>query len=76
MSEGTVAVGSNSTTGATVAVAVATDTGISSFGRLWFYCFQQAKRERALGSLNGALLHESLIASHKSIFTEYLSKSP
>ena len=47
--------GSNSSTGAkptvavavAVAVVVAADTGISGFGRLRFYCFQQAKRERA-----------------------------
>ena len=55
--EGTVPVGSNSTTSATVAVAVAADTAISGFGRIWFYHFQQAKRERALGALNGTLLH-------------------
>ena len=54
-----VPVGSNSTTGATVAVAVAVaaDTAISGFVRLRFSHFQQAKRERALGALNGTLLH-------------------
>ena len=38
MREGTVAVGSNGTTGATVPVAVSYDTGTSGFGSLPFYC--------------------------------------
>ena len=77
--EGTVPVGSNSTTGATVAVAVAADTGLSGFGRLRYYCFQQAKRERALGFLNGTLLHcpYHLFGSHsfwsKVCFLVFLS---
>ena len=70
-----VPVGSNSSTGAkptvvvavAVAVAVAADTGISGFGRLQFYCFQQAKRERALGALNGTPLHVSLSASQRIV---------
>ena len=70
-----VPVGSNSTTGATVAVAVAADTGISGFGMHRFYCFQPAKRKRALGALNGTLLHVSLSGSHVIIFNR-ISNSP